>query len=131
MKVTVKSVNHRFLDVAIKAPSTLAPLEARVRALVQQRLTRGRVEIALAVEEHDAGRVEVVLDERLLERVAAALATARGAGSSPAADGVRRAAHSAGARDPVPRTCAWPWAAARAWLAWSRAPSPRPSTRSS
>ena len=30
--VTVKSVNHRFLDVALKVPQALAPIEGRIRA---------------------------------------------------------------------------------------------------
>src|SRR5690606_40655764 len=39
VNITVKSVNHRFLDVALKVPQALAPLDARVRAIVNQRLT--------------------------------------------------------------------------------------------
>src|SRR5215471_6830445 len=75
--VTVKSVNHRFLDLVIKAPQTLAAIESRVRALVQQRLTRGRVELSLFLEwTADLGR-EVVLNEPLLERVAQAVDIAR------------------------------------------------------
>ena len=50
VSVTAKSVNHRFLDLQIKAPSALAAVETRLRNLVQQKVTRGRVEIAIAVE---------------------------------------------------------------------------------
>ena len=39
--VTVKSVNHRFLDLQLRLPPSLASLESRVRALAQQRLARG------------------------------------------------------------------------------------------
>jgi len=75
--VTIKSVNHRFLDLVIKAPQTLAPIENRVRSLVQQRLARGRIELSLFLEwTADLGR-EVVLNEPLLERVAQAIETAR------------------------------------------------------
>jgi uncharacterized protein (TIGR00255 family) len=75
--VTIKSVNHRFLDLVIKAPQTLAPIENRVRALVQQRLARGRIELSLFLEwTADLGR-EVVLNEPLLERVAQTIETAR------------------------------------------------------
>ena len=35
--VTMKSVNHRFLDLALKAPQALAGFEAGIRARVQQR----------------------------------------------------------------------------------------------
>ena len=48
--VTVKTVNHRFLDVALRIPQSLAELEPRVRSLLQKRLARGRVEVAINVQ---------------------------------------------------------------------------------
>jgi uncharacterized protein (TIGR00255 family) len=71
--VTLKSVNHRFLDVVVKTPAFLAPCESRVRALVQQRLVRGRVEVALGAEFLTMPEREVVLDEALLDRIAQVL----------------------------------------------------------
>jgi uncharacterized protein (TIGR00255 family) len=78
--VTVKSVNHRFLDVLLKSPQLLAPLESRVRALVQQRVTRGRIEVQIGVEVTSAPAREVVLDEALLARLTQLLADARARG---------------------------------------------------
>ncbi|HUF47224.1 MAG TPA: YicC/YloC family endoribonuclease [Vicinamibacterales bacterium] len=75
--VTVKSVNHRFLDVAIKAPAALSALDSRVKALVQQRLARGRVEIGITLEYTATPAREVRLDEALLAQVAGALDGAR------------------------------------------------------
>ena len=46
--VTVRSVNHRFLDLQLRLPPTLAALESRLRALVQQRVARGRVEVSVS-----------------------------------------------------------------------------------
>ena len=40
--VTIRAVNHRFLDLQLRLPSPLADMEARLRALVQKRLARGR-----------------------------------------------------------------------------------------
>ena len=77
VSVTIKSVNHRFLDVQIKAPQALGGLEGRIRGLLQQALTRGRVEVTVFVERTSLPAREVVLDELLLERVAAALESAR------------------------------------------------------
>ena len=45
ISVTVRSVNHRFLDLQLRLPPSLASIESRVRALVQQRVARGRVEV--------------------------------------------------------------------------------------
>jgi len=78
--VTIKSVNHRFLDVIIKAPATLAALENRLRAVVQQRVGRGRVELTVLTEETVPSEKEVVLDERLLDQISAAIASARARG---------------------------------------------------
>jgi len=77
VNITVKSVNHRFLDVVVKAPSSLASIEQRVRSLVQQRLTRGRIELMLAAESTAAPPKDVVLDEALLQRVTATIDAAR------------------------------------------------------
>lgn len=80
VNATIKSVNHRFLDVQIKAPQAFASIDASLRAGLQQRLTRGRVEVTLAVERSAAATREVVLDEALLERVTQVLASARARG---------------------------------------------------
>jgi uncharacterized protein (TIGR00255 family) len=47
--VEARSVNHRHLDVAVRLPRTLAPLELDVRRLVQGRLERGRVDVTVQV----------------------------------------------------------------------------------
>ena len=80
VNLTVKSVNHRFLDTQIKMPSSLAPLESRIKAVLQQRLARGRVEVSLYVERTTPPPKDVVIDEALVERVAQAVeaASARG-----------------------------------------------------
>jgi uncharacterized protein (TIGR00255 family) len=45
--VEARSVNHRHLDVALRLPRTLASLELDARRLIQARLERGRVDIAV------------------------------------------------------------------------------------
>jgi len=80
VSVTVKSVNHRFLDVQVKMPSALASVESRLKAMVQQRLTRGRVEVALSWDQLEDTPREVVLNERLLAQINTAVDRARGQG---------------------------------------------------
>jgi uncharacterized protein (TIGR00255 family) len=77
VSITAKSVNHRFLDVQIKAPSALAAIEARIKSVVQQRLTRGRIELAVSLESADEAAYVVSLNEPLLARVAAVVDQAR------------------------------------------------------
>ena len=75
--VTVRSVNHRFLDLQLRLPPSLAGLEAKLRALVQQRVARGRVEVMVSVQQRRAPAPEVELNEPFLEALSAALDRAR------------------------------------------------------
>ena len=47
--VTAKSVNHRFLDLQIRAASDLTDLESDLRALVQAKVARGRIDLAVTL----------------------------------------------------------------------------------
>lgn len=80
VNLTLKSVNHRFLDTQVKMPSSLAPLESRIKAALQQRLARGRIEVSVFVERTTPAPKDVVIDDALVERVAQAVDAARARG---------------------------------------------------
>ncbi|MBI4832459.1 MAG: YicC family protein [Candidatus Lindowbacteria bacterium] len=48
--VEISSLNHRYLDVAVRAPSPLGIFENDVRKLVQARVERGRINVSLSSE---------------------------------------------------------------------------------
>src|SRR5919106_6971425 len=75
--VTVRAVNHRFLDVQLRIPQSLGDLEPRVRALLQKRLARGRVELAISLQLRNAGTPTVELNEDFANALAAAIDRAR------------------------------------------------------
>ena len=75
--VTVKSVNHRFLDLQLRIPQAWAGLENRIRSLAQARLSRGRVEVTVSVQTRRAPALEVELNESFLEALGGALDHAR------------------------------------------------------
>src|SRR4051812_19787027 len=76
--VTVKGVNHRFLDLQLRTPSSLAAIEARLRALVQQKIARGRIEVAITVQPRTgASVVDIQVNEAFVESLSAALERAR------------------------------------------------------
>jgi uncharacterized protein (TIGR00255 family) len=75
--VTLKSVNHRFLDLQLRTPGSLAALESRIRALVQSRVARGRVELMITVQPRRESSVEVELNEAFLNALKPALERAR------------------------------------------------------
>lgn len=48
--LSVKSVNHRFLDVQLRLPSGLDALEMELRRALKEQLVRGHVELTLSME---------------------------------------------------------------------------------
>jgi uncharacterized protein (TIGR00255 family) len=77
MTVTIKSLNHRYLDLQLRMPQSLATLEAEVRTLVGKRVARGRVELGLSVQLRQVPGVEVEFNAAFAQAVGAALDRAR------------------------------------------------------
>jgi len=65
--VSVKSLNHRSLDVHVHAPSVADTFENAVRALVKSRLTRGHVEVRISLPLGAANGSAVTLNHKMLE----------------------------------------------------------------
>lgn len=51
--IEIKTVNARFLDLFIRSPKQINPFESIIRGLVQDRITRGKVEVSVSIQ--DAG----------------------------------------------------------------------------
>ena len=75
--VTVRAVNHRFLDVQLRIPQSLGEVESRVRALMQKRLARGRVELAISVQMRTPAAPTVELNADFAGALMAAIDVAR------------------------------------------------------
>lgn len=78
--VTIRSVNHRFLDVQLRLPTPLADLEARLRAIVSKHLARGRVEISVSLQLRQVSAPIVELNEEFAKALSAAMDQARSRG---------------------------------------------------
>jgi uncharacterized protein (TIGR00255 family) len=48
--VEAKSVNHRFLEIFLRTPSALFPLEAEFKKKISERFKRGRIEVSIRLE---------------------------------------------------------------------------------
>jgi uncharacterized protein (TIGR00255 family) len=48
--LSVKSVNHRFLDIQLRLPAGLDALEMELRRMLKENLIRGHVEVTLSVD---------------------------------------------------------------------------------
>ncbi|MGA7831443.1 MAG: YicC/YloC family endoribonuclease [Terracidiphilus sp.] len=51
--LTIKSVNHRFLDVQLRLPSGLDALEMELRKAIKETLIRGHVDLTLSIDRNN------------------------------------------------------------------------------
>jgi len=75
--VTIRSVNHRFLDLQLRLPPAIADLEPRLRALVQKHLARGRVEISISLQLRQNAAPHIELNEAFAQALSSAMEQAR------------------------------------------------------
>jgi uncharacterized protein (TIGR00255 family) len=66
--VSVKSLNHRGLDLQVHAPSAVDPSEAAIRAMVKSRVHRGHVEVRVSLPQTSSNGASVALNRALLDR---------------------------------------------------------------
>jgi uncharacterized protein (TIGR00255 family) len=62
LRASLRSVNHRFLDVHLRIPEGLESLEPEIRRVLRERLHRGHVDVTLRVDAIGASAVEVKRD---------------------------------------------------------------------
>ncbi len=72
--VELKSVNSKFLDLSVKAPRTLSPLEARIKSAVTAHpISRGRVDVFINYAKTSSSGTTLMLDAAYAEGYIAAL----------------------------------------------------------
>jgi len=57
--LSMKSVNHRFLDLNLRLPSYCDGLEVQMRRMLKERLRRGHVEVTLQLERRAAAGIQL------------------------------------------------------------------------
>lgn len=91
--VTIRAVNHRYLDVQMRLPPGLMAAESRLRALLQRRMARGRVELSVSIQLREPPPPEIEIHEEFVRRLSAAIERVREqgliSGSLTASDLVR------------------------------------------
>ena len=60
--VEAKSVNHRFLEISLKMPSILFPLELEFKKKISERFRRGRIDVSIRLEGEGAESADVNLN---------------------------------------------------------------------
>ncbi len=59
LRVSVRSVNHRFLDLHVHLPEGFEPFEPRMRQLLRERVRRGHIDVTLHFEPAGPAAVQV------------------------------------------------------------------------
>lgn len=65
LRAEVKTTNHRFFDLKIKAPRAWLSLEPRIRQLVQKYVARGQVEVYFNYSEHNDAPKAIRINQEL------------------------------------------------------------------
>ena len=62
--VEAKSVNHRFLEIALRMPASLYPLEMEYKKKIAERFKRGRIDVSIRLEGEgsETSKVNVNMD---------------------------------------------------------------------
>lgn len=77
MAVTIRALNHRYLDLQVRIPQALAAIEPEVRTLVGHRVARGRIELSVSLQVRQAPAVEVEFNDTFGAALLAAIDQAR------------------------------------------------------
>jgi uncharacterized protein (TIGR00255 family) len=66
-EVELRSVNHRYQEVRVKAPANLASLETKIRNEVSSRIQRGKVDVSVRLKAKERSAFQLELDRPLME----------------------------------------------------------------
>ena len=100
MTVSVRSLNHRYLEIGLNLSRRVQALEPEIKALVQSRVSRGKVDVSLRATFPD-GDATVVPRQRVIAGAVAALRALRDEYSLAGQVGVAEVARFPGAFEVV------------------------------
>lgn len=61
--VEMRSYNSRYIDIFLRIPSSYQSLEDKIKELINARITRGRLEMRLQIEDHTTETTALELDD--------------------------------------------------------------------
>ncbi|AEB76187.1 conserved hypothetical protein [Clostridium botulinum BKT015925] len=65
--IEIKSVNHRYFDLNLKMPRNLLSLENKIRDVVKQKISRGKVDVFITQNVYGNDDIEVKFNEQLAD----------------------------------------------------------------
>lgn len=68
----IRSINHRYLEIFLRLPDALHELEAPMRERIRHQIKRGKIECLLRYQPAEESGVELVINTKLVEKLAQA-----------------------------------------------------------
>lgn len=68
ISVEIKTVNHRFLDIAVKLPTNYQFMEHEIKKVLQHHFKRGRIECSITVDQDQKSKAELQVNWELMNQ---------------------------------------------------------------
>ncbi len=81
--VEIRAVNHRYLDVQLRVPRCLLPLESKIKKLISSFVSRGKVEISVQLGDDESGENSLSVNMVMAEHIYSLLKKLKGAAAAP------------------------------------------------
>ena len=69
MVLELKSVNHRFSEIALRLPDDLRPIEPKIRDRIGQALKRGKIDCTVRYRTPELVETQIEIDQTLLQKL--------------------------------------------------------------
>jgi len=73
--IEIRSVNNRYLDSTIKIPRVFNSFEERLKAIVHESISRGKVDVYVSIDSSKSDEIEIRINRPLVEAYVSALRT--------------------------------------------------------
>lgn len=75
VKVELKSVNNRYIDINIRLPKVLFPIEDKIRKTIRERVNRGKIDVFINLDFLNSTNTSITVDLNLAREYYKALST--------------------------------------------------------
>jgi len=69
----IRSINHRYLEISIRMPEELRPLEQKIRNHISNKIKRGKIECNIRIEKHNTYNEMLSINQDLLKNIIGAV----------------------------------------------------------
>jgi len=64
--VEIKSLNYRYLEIIVRLPEEISHFEKKIKELIQQKVSRGRISVMVNIKKNDASDYKLKVNKKLV-----------------------------------------------------------------